>query len=115
MGMVNAGQIKAGLSDYAFAHLLPKFEPWKQFVAGTAIGALGGKAESILQGLSKNPAVVATGLIQENGLVDLDAIYKGALEQMQRQGTLPLDIPAIGRIVFGPEDLNAVYQAISRA
>jgi hypothetical protein len=113
--MVSTTQIKAGLSDYAYAHLLPKFEPWKQFVAGTAIGALGGKAEALVQGLAKNPAIVATGLIQENGLVDLDAIYKGALEQIQRQGTLPVDIPMIGRIVFGPDDIQAIYQSISRA
>ena len=113
--MVSTNQVKVGIANYAYKNLLPKFEPWKQFIAGTAIGALGGKAEALIQGLGKNPAIVATGLLQENGMVDLDSIYKSALEQIQRQGSLPVDIPMIGRVVFGPDDVSALYQEIIKA
>lgn len=113
--MVTTAQVKKGIADYAFAHLLPQFEPGKQFIAGTAIGALGSKAEGIIQGLSKNPGVIATGIIAENGMIDLDSIYKGALEQMQRQGSLPVNIPLIGKIVFNVDDVTALYQAISKS
>lgn len=113
--MVNANQIKAGIADYAFQNIFPQLEPIKQFLAGTAMGALGSKAEMLIQQLSKNPAFVATGLIQENGMVDLDAIYKSAMEQMQRQGSLPVNIPMIGMVTFKAEDVGALYRAIKGA
>ena len=113
--MVTVNQIKAGILDYAYQNILPQMEPVKQFLAGTAMGALSGKAEEMIRQAAKSPALLASGLISENGSVDLDGIYKAAMEQMQRQGSLPVNIPLIGTVVFKAEDVGALYRSIKAA
>ena len=53
-------------------------------------------------------------MISESGDINVDALYAAAMEQMQQQKSLALDIPIIGRMTFDENDLRDLYQAISR-
>ena len=111
--MVSVNQIKNGVVEYATAHVMPKLSPGRQFAAGTALGIVAARADAIAAELAANNAVKATGLITENGMVDLDALYNAALVQLRRQKTLPVDIPMIGRLTFDENDLAELYRKIS--
>ena len=60
-----------------------------------------------------NSAVRATGIITENGMVDIDTLYNAAMAQLRRQKTLPLDVPLIGRLTFDENDIAELYRTIS--
>lgn len=111
--IASAAQIKTGVLDYAMTQLLPKFDPPKQFLAGTAMGVLGEKTEAIITDLAKMPVMRRLGVVTENGSVDIDVLLKAAKEQMQMQGSLPIEIPLIGKITFNESDLRELYNAIS--
>ena len=70
--------------------------------------------EAICRELYKSNLVRALGVISESGDINVDALYAAAMEQMQQQKSLALDIPIIGRMTFDENDLRDLYQAISR-
>ena len=111
--MVSAAQIRDGVLEYANAHILPKLTPGKQFAAGTALGIAAARAEELLRAIAENSAVKAMGVVSENGMVDIDALYNAAITQLKRQKTLPVDIPMIGRLTFDESDITELYRTIS--
>lgn len=112
--MVSSKQIVDGIATYADKEIMPKLEPSKQFVAGIALGLVGGKADGMLRALAEQPMISALGVVKPNGEVDLDTLYAAASAQMERQGSLPIDIPIIGRMTFGRSDIDELYRAICR-
>lgn len=110
--MVEITRIRDGVVVYANERILPKLTPGKQFVAGTAIGIAAAKAETIARTLAENELVKTSGLVAENGMVDLDTLYEAALEQVRKQRTLPVEIPMIGRMTFDESDLTELYRTI---
>lgn len=112
--MVTSKQIVEGVAEYADKNIMPKLEPTQQFLAGIALGVAGGKADGLLRTLAQQPMITALGVVRENGDVDLDTLYASASAQMERQGSLPIDIPIIGRMTFDRGDLDELYRTICR-
>lgn len=112
--MVTSRQIVEGVTEYAHKDIMPKLEPSQQFMAGIVLGIAGGKADGMLKALAQQPMIAALGVVQPNGEVDLDTLYAAASAQMDKQGSLPIDIPIIGRMTFDRGDLDNVYRAICR-
>lgn len=111
--MVSVNQIRDGVIEYANARILPKLSPGRQFAAGTALGIIAARAEPMARELAENAAIRATGLLSENGMVDIDALYEAAMAQLRRQKTLPLEIPMIGKLTFDENDIAELYRTIS--
>lgn len=112
--MVTSKQVVEGVMEFANKNIMPKLEPTMQFLAGMALGVAGGKADGMIKALATQPMISALGVIQPNGEIDLDTLYAAASEQMDRQGSLPIDIPIIGRMTFDRGDLDELYRAICR-
>ncbi len=110
--MVEMARIRDGVLQFATERVLPKMSPARQFVAGTALGLVAARADALMKTLSENELVKASGLVTENGMVDLDTVYEAAMMQMRKQRTLPLDIPMMGRWTFDEEDLSELYRTI---
>lgn len=110
--MVEMARIRDGVLEYATERVMPKLSPARQFVAGTALGLVAARADALTRALAENELVKASGLVTENGMVDLDTVYDAALNQMKRQKTLPIDIPMMGRMTFNEEDLAELYRTI---
>ena len=111
--MVEMARIRDGMIAYATERVLPKLTPGRQFVAGAAMGLVAARADALMQELTKNELIKASGLVTENGMVDVDAVYEAALTQMRRQGTLPVEIPMIGHMTFNESDLTELYRYIA--
>lgn len=110
--MVEVTRFRDGVVEYANAKILPKLTPGKQFAAGMAIGIAASKAEPMAKELAKNEIVKASGLIAENGMIDVDMLYDAAVNQLKRQKTLTLDVPMIGRLAFDENDIADLYRTI---
>ena len=112
--MVTSKQIVEGVVAYANKDIMPKLEPMQQFLTGMALGVAGGKADGMIRTLAQQPMIAALDIIKPNGDVDLDTLYAAASAQMDRQGSLPIDIPIIGKMTFDRSDLDALYRTICR-
>lgn len=112
--MVTSKQIVSGVLEYADRRVLPKLESGKQFLAGMFLGVAASRTEPVLREVAKTPAIAVLGVVFENGEVDLDALYSAALVQIERQKTLTVEIPVIGRMTFDKPDIDELYQTICR-
>ena len=112
--MVTVEQIKAGLGDYLQAKIMPRLDNKRQFVLGMAYGLGAGRIDALIAEAWKNQIVKAMGLIDENGRVDIDALYNAAIAQMQAQQRLQVDIPLMGAFTFDEADLRELRECIAR-
>ena len=112
--MVTVEQIKAGLGDYLQANIMPRLDNKRQFVLGMAYGMGASKIDALIAEAGKNQIVKAMGLIDENGRVDIDALYNAAIAQMQAQQQLQIDIPLMGAFTFDDADLRELRECIAR-
>ena len=112
--MVTTQQVVKGVLEYADKNVMPKLEEGKQFLAGMVLGVVGNKADGMIRALAQQPMIAALDIIKPNGDVDLDTLYAAASAQMDRQGSLSIDIPIIGKMTFDRSDLDALYRTICR-
>ena len=111
--MVEMRSVRDGIVAYANERVLPKLTPGRQFVAGAAVGLVAARWEALMHDLINNDMVKASGLVAENGMVDVDALYDVLLTQMRKQGSLLIDIPMIGHMTFDESDLSELYRYIA--
>lgn len=110
--MVEIARVKDGIMEYATKCMMPKMDSKGQFVLGMGLGMASAKLEGVVRELGTNPMVKALGVINGDEM-DLDMLYKAAMDQMERQKKLVVDIPLIGRLAFNEQDLRDLYQIIA--
>lgn len=112
MAMITAEQLKAGIGSYLQTKMMPRLDSKRQFLLGTVYGLGAARMDALLSQAAKMPALRALGVMQENGEIDLSALYDAAQGQMQAQGKLTVEIPFMGTFSFDEGDLRDLYQAI---
>lgn len=113
MAMITADQLKAGIGSYLQTKMMPRLDSKRQFLLGTVYGLGAARMDALLYQAAKMPALRALGVIQENGEIDLSALYDAAQGQMRAQGKLTVEIPFMGTFSFDEGDLRDLYQAIN--
>lgn len=104
--MVSADQFKRGVDLFFTQEVFPKLPEGKRFVAafGTAL---------ILSGIEKHPMVQSLGLTAENGMMDVERAY-GAAKTASKVAPLVLDLPIVGVMRFNAQDIDSLYNYITR-
>lgn len=110
--MVTMQQFVDGAKNFVQTSIIPHLPNDRQFAAGVAIGLVTNKADTMLRRLKDSQMVQMLGLVDENGMVDDDALFAAMRDQMQRQGGLQFDIPWIGRMTFNALDVDALQRSI---
>lgn len=110
--MVTAEQLKNGIGTYLQSRLMPRLDGKRQFLLGMVYGLSANKMDELIAQGAQNPVVRALGVVQENGTIDIDALYNAALAQMQAQGKVPVEVPLLGTFAFDENDLRELRQMI---
>lgn len=110
--MATAEQIRAGVGSYIERYIMPRLDSKRQFLVGMVYGVASGRVDALVQAACGSPALRALGIVRENGEIDLDALYNAALNQMQAQKKLEIDVPLLGEFAFDEGDLRELYNAI---
>ena len=112
--MIHKSRIARGIAAYVDAELMPALAgSWKAWALGSAAGIMASKADRMIDVLAKNPIIAAMGLIEGEN-VDVESIFAELRKQAQR-GNATLEIPLIGPIVFGVNDVESLYKHIMGA
>lgn len=109
--MVALQQFIEGLKGYAQSSIIPHLPMDRQFVAGVALGVAANRADKMVQLLKENQLVKMLGLI-DNDMVDDDALFAAMREQMNKQGSLQLDVPWLGKMTFSAPDVDSLQRAV---
>lgn len=114
--MVSVEKIERGLASYLDKELMPQLpaEGAKRILAGTAVSIIIKRSGSMIEQLKENKILLALGIVDEVGNVDLELLKDEIKNQMTDSG-LRLEIPFIGAITFKREDVDLLYRSIINA
>ena len=115
--MVTTGQIKRGLANFVDAEILPSIPggTLKKTIIGTGVGLYLSNLDNTMATLSKNAYVVALGVTDEHGNVDIDRLADELKKNMPPEGVkIDLDIMGIhlGDMTLHRSDIDVLRSHI---
>lgn len=112
--MVRADSIAKGLASFVDAEVLPKMGGVQRWVFGTAAGVMAKRADSVVQALMTSPIPRMFGLVNDEGLLDLDLVY-GELSKQAGKTPAVIPIPMLGELRLSAQDVDSLYRHILSA
>lgn len=104
--MVTKEQFKNGLGMYIEKEFVDKFsglKKWAVVLAGTEVI---NKADSIMSALPPNT------YMSEDGMIDIDRLYKNMRSIAEKTGAVVQNLPMIGDVKFTEKDIDELYRYI---
>lgn len=112
---VTFNQVQNGLVVYIDREILPHMAGWRQLAFGTVSALLLRRSEEIFKTMKTNVIVQATGVIRPDDMIEIQLLKDQLKQQISKSGPVTLDIPAIGALKIGSEDIDRLYQLIMEA
>lgn len=100
-------QLYSALNEYIDREIMPlgaNMKMLEQFMFGVQIGVIKRKIQSVVKSYINSPAIKALGLIDENGLIDIDTIYNAAADTFKQMSYIE-----VGGVRLSEPDLQKLY------
>ena len=113
--LVNSTAVTSGIAEYLSKELKPQYptETVGNFMMGFSSALIRRRAEAVAKKLLSNP-LVATLVLNQDGLIDLDELVEAAQESVPDSGVV-VPIPLSGEIIFKKSDAPVLRQYIEHA
>lgn len=113
--MANIAQIQRGFVQFVDREVAAAFDGWQRAIVGGAAGLLASNFPNLVKVYGTHPFVAALGVYDAtSGNVDVDKLYNAFVPKL---GTdkIPLNIPKLGTIRLGQEELALLVRYIKEA
>lgn len=100
-----------GLAKYLDNEIINKLPGWKKWVLGSGMGIALSNSNNIYEQLKSNDFVKMLNIIDENGNINVDCIYKELKKQAQK-GSATIEFPMIGAFILNEQDIDKLYNFI---
>lgn len=111
---INADQFARGLVSFADDEVIGMLPTSGKWVAGTMVGIIASKINEIFHDLQTNAIVKMTGIIDEDGMFDVDVIVDHMKQSARRYGCLVVDLPFVGEMKFDENDIESLHRHLER-
>lgn len=101
-----------GLSTFLDSELFPGMNDIQEIMARVAVGRVIENTDAIKTALANNGIVRSFGIIDSDGMVDLDLLTKDIKREVEKKGKMVISIPLFGKITIKPNDIDALYNHI---
>lgn len=114
--MVSTDKVMRGLVSYLENELVPNLpaKGWQRPVFATAIALASKSVEKLIDTYKTNQLLVAIGVFDNCGMVDVDTVKSEFVKQMDMEGMV-IDIPLLGAVTFHKGDVEKLYTYILNA
>ena len=103
-----------GVCRYIDREILANMNDWQELLARIVVGRVCSNAESIKTYLTQNGFIRTMGVIDHEGDVDVDAVLRDIKTEIERKGSLQVNIPLVGNLTFKPGDIDILRDDIYR-
>jgi hypothetical protein len=103
-----------GINRYIDKEIYGNLNGVQEFVARVVVGRMNSNAEAIKKTLMNNGFAKTLCIVDSDGMVDVDMILSDIRREIERQGSLQVDIPMIGKLTFRADDVDALHNEILR-
>jgi hypothetical protein len=108
--MVTFVQVKQGLSAYITNEIIAKMSGWQQWVAGAVSAMVMTRADQIYSDLRQNPMIAVLGVIDDEGMIDIDALH--AAFRDSAKSPVEIALPGMGKITLTATDVDLIKQYV---
>ena len=113
--MVSISQIQKGFALFVDNEVAVAFDGWQKAVVAGGAGLLASNLPNIVKRYADHPIVSALGVYDANSnTVDIDSIYSAFVPKLGPE-KMPLNIPKIGIIKLGREEIDNLMRYIKEA
>lgn len=114
--MVSTDKAVRGLVNYLNNEFLTNLSAngWQRPLAATVIGLSQKNVENLINTYKTKPMLVAIGVFDEYGNIDIDAVKNEFLNHIGSEG-MRIDIALIGGVTFHKNDIEKLYAYIMNA
>ena len=103
-----------GINRYIDKEIYVNLNDVQEFVARVIVGRMNNNSENIKKTLMTNGFAKTLGIVDSDGMVDVDMILADIRREIERQGSLQADIPMIGKLTFHADDVDVLHDEIMR-
>ena len=113
--MANIAQIQRGFTQFVDNEVAAAFDGWQKAIVGGAAALLAANLPNLVKVYGAHPFVAALGVYDPvSGNVNIDALYNAIVPKMGQE-KIPLNIPKLGTIRLGQEELKLLARYIKEA
>lgn len=110
--MVSVNQIQAGVVKYVDEEIIPKASGIEKWLIGVYVSLASKKSGEIVTKMKDMPVIKMLGVIDDNGMVDIDTLYEELLNQAKSKGSVSINMPVVGVVTLNYTDVEKLYQCI---
>lgn len=111
---VSAEQIINGMTQYVDGEVIAKLPTMGKWVLGASIGVATHKINDIVHNLNDNTIVKMMGIVDDDGMYDLDIVADNLKHSAQKYGKMIIEVPLIGKLSFNDSDIDNLKMYIER-
>jgi hypothetical protein len=102
-----------GISRFINNEIYSDLTDWQEFLARLMVGRILSNEENIKEMLVNNPYIKTFGIINSDGMIDVDDLAKDIKREIARKGKVSFELPMFGNITFCPSDVDILYKHIT--
>lgn len=111
--MIAKERVAAGTLKYIDCEVCPHVPGVKALVLSGLAALYAQKMPVVFDRLRKSPAIAAVGVLTEDGMVDVDAVYNAFAPKFSQP--VELAIPLIGNLTLDRAEIDKLYRYIREA
>jgi hypothetical protein len=101
-----------GIAKYIDREIYTGMNDIQELMARVVVGRMIDNTEAIKEALVSNGIIRTFGIIDSEGMVDVDSLARDVKREIERKGKLVITLPMFGKMTFMPEDVDAIYRCI---
>ena len=101
-----------GIAKYIDREIYSGMNDIQELMARVVVGRMIDNTEAIKEALVSNGIIRTFGIIDSEGMVDVDSLARDVKKEIERKGKLVITLPMFGKMTFMPEDVDAIYRCI---
>lgn len=102
-----------GISKYIDKEIYSKMNDLQEFAARVLIGRFFSNEENVKQSLINNGFIRTFGIIDNNGMIDVNMLFDDIKREIARKGKITITLPMFGVFTFTPEDVDEIHHYIT--
>ncbi len=107
-------KVQIGLANFIDTEMVNHLDGWQKIGFGAAAALIIKNLPNTINAYMKHPIVVAFGVIDEDGNIDIDALHDAIMDHFATDGEY-INIPMLGRVKITKQDVETLYKFIREA
>ena len=108
---MNIERVMNGIARYMDREIYSNMNDWQEVVARLAVSRLLGN-RNLGNTLINNPYIRTFAIVDSDGNVDVDGLYRDLRTLVQQKGKIEISLPIFGKYTFHETDVDNLYNCI---